>query len=67
MAKCPKCKKKIEVLSYTEDVYGRFALIGKNSEPNYNPKGGEGIFFSCPECYAQIANCEEDAIEFLTK
>ena len=66
MAKCPRCKKEIEILSYEEDVYGKFYL-NENGEPYYNSKGGNGLSYSCPECYHHIADCEEDAIEFLTK
>lgn len=61
---CPHCKKEIELLTYEEDVYGRFSL-NQEGEPHYNPKGGNGYSFSCPECYAHIAECEEDAIDFL--
>jgi hypothetical protein len=80
MAKCPKCKKKLEILIYEEDVCGKFMIpvgimmtmdqlvfVKENNKPYYNPKSGNGLSYSCPECYAHIADCEEDAIKFLTK
>lgn len=65
MPKCPKCKAKIDVLSYSEDIYGKFYL-DDDKNPEYNPKGGE-YEYNCPECFHFITGDEEEAIKFLKK
>ena len=66
MPKCPECKAKIEVLSYSNEEYGKFCLDNKG-KAFHNPKGGDGYNYNCPECGHIITFEEEKAIKFLKK
>ena len=69
MAKCPKCNKEIDELSYDSkvEVTQNFSLgngIGNyDSMDNYGDHSDEA--YKCTECYETLATTKEEAINFL--
>ena len=64
MPKCPKCEAEIEILSYSNEEYGKFRLDNEG-HPFHNVQSGDGYNYNCPECGHIIAFEEEKAIKFL--
>ena len=69
--KCPKCKKQIDFLDFSKNLYysGEVKIIkGKLEyveEPNNDFLDNNELMFNCPKCSEELFNFEEDVLEFL--
>lgn len=71
MAICPKCKEKIENLSYNSKVSVTQIFSIEEKIASYSSMGDYGDHseeeYKCPECYETIATNEKDAFKFLAR
>ncbi len=64
MARCPKCKSKIEILNGLETVEQEVSIFVNNDSEIESAETISGSYH-CPECHAELFTDRQDAYEFL--